>query len=87
MIYFLYKVLTISFYFIYINQVKGDRRESDDWGNWGGVFWPPPSSLKKNQHLIFIFYFIDFLKNVHHFHHNQHFNNLIQFINYIKIKN
>jgi hypothetical protein len=28
MIYFLYKVLTISFNFIYINQVKGDRREN-----------------------------------------------------------
>jgi len=32
MIYFLYKFITISFYFIYINQVKGDRRESDESG-------------------------------------------------------
>jgi hypothetical protein len=34
MIYFLYKVLTISFNFIYINQVKGDRSESDESGGW-----------------------------------------------------
>jgi hypothetical protein len=32
MIYFLYKFLLISFYFIYINQVKGDSTESDESG-------------------------------------------------------
>ena len=34
MIYFLYKFLLISFYFIYINQVKGDREKNGDWEEW-----------------------------------------------------
>ena len=87
MIYFLYKVFTISFYFIYINQVKGDRSES---GESGGMTMKKNSRaqlIKKNQHLIFIFYFIGLFKNIHHFHHLHHFNNLIQIINNIKIKN
>ena len=87
MIYFLYKVLTISFYFIYINQVKGDRSESDASGTMTMKKKSRAQLIKKNQHLIFIFYFIGLFKNIHHFHHLHHFNNLIQIINNIKIKN
>ena len=54
MIYFLYKVLTISFYFIYINQVKGDRSESDDWGGWEQKKKSRAQLIKKNELLIFI---------------------------------
>ena len=59
MIYFLYKVLTISFNFIYINQVKGDRRESDESGDWEQKKKSRGQLIKKFQHLIFIFYFIE----------------------------
>ena len=84
MIYFLYKFLLISFYFIYINQVKGDRRESDESGGWEQKKKSRAQHIKKNELLIFIFYFIEVFKNIHHFHHFHHFNNLIQIINNIK---
>jgi hypothetical protein len=63
MIYFLYKVFTISFYFIYINQVKGDSTESDESGTMTMKKKSRAQLIKKNELLIFIFYFIEvFLK-------------------------
>ena len=59
MIYFLYKFFLISFYFIYINQVKGDSSENDESGVWEQKKKSRAQLIKKNQHLIFIFNFIE----------------------------
>jgi hypothetical protein len=59
MIYFLYKVFTISFYFIYINQVKGDSTESDESGTMTMKKKSRAQLIKKNQLLIFINFFIE----------------------------
>ena len=59
MIYFLYKVFTISFYFIYINQVKGDSSESDESGGWEQKKKSRAQLIKRNELLIFIIFFIE----------------------------
>ena len=69
MIYFLYKFILISFYFIYINHLKGDRSESDESGDWDEKKKSRGQLIKKNQHLIFIFYFIEVFKIIRHYRH------------------